>query len=188
MKRRGDVHGGRPFGARRRQAQPEIGRSDSRREFVPRDPWRSNQQRWCMPRWQAVESGTTRGGSVRRRAPADFPPCGAGRCRGHCRGDRSSRLQTPSCGSRSSGYFQKLLMRLARTTARSGTLARSHLGSPTRDSQWAHHARFICCPRSMSAATGQNFSRHSRTQRTEAPICFWPPRWRLRACPPRPKL
>ena len=34
--------GWRPFGARRITAKPEIGRSDSRREFALRDPWRLN--------------------------------------------------------------------------------------------------------------------------------------------------
>ena len=35
-----------------------------RREFVTRDPWRSNELQRCMPRWQAIESGTTRGGAT----------------------------------------------------------------------------------------------------------------------------
>ena len=44
-----------------------------RREFVPRDrrPW--NYHRGCMPRWQAFESRTTRGVSVRALAGARFP-------------------------------------------------------------------------------------------------------------------
>jgi hypothetical protein len=49
-----------------------------RREFVTRDPWRSNRQQRCMPRWQALGSGTTRGASGRVRAADDFPPCVAG--------------------------------------------------------------------------------------------------------------
>src|SRR5687767_12371562 len=32
-----------------------------------------------MPRWQPLESGTTRGGSDRVRGPDNFPPGGAGR-------------------------------------------------------------------------------------------------------------
>ena len=50
-----------------------------RREFALRDPWRANERCWCMPRWQAFDVGTTRGGSDRVRAAADFPPGGAGR-------------------------------------------------------------------------------------------------------------
>lgn len=36
-----------------------------RREFGLRDPRPSNHDCWCMPRWQAFEAGTTRGGSGR---------------------------------------------------------------------------------------------------------------------------
>ena len=37
-----------------------------------------NQQCRCMPRWQAVESRITGGGSDRARAEGAFPACGAG--------------------------------------------------------------------------------------------------------------
>ena len=59
---------------------PEIERSDSlgrrsraaakaaRRDFVTRDPCRSNQQCRCMPRWLSLELGTSRGGSLARRS------------------------------------------------------------------------------------------------------------------------
>jgi hypothetical protein len=49
-----------------------------RREFGPRDPQAPNQLRRCLPRWQAAESGTTRGGGGRIRAERAFPACGAG--------------------------------------------------------------------------------------------------------------
>ena len=37
-----------------------------------RDPLRRNEQCRCMPRWQAFEKGSTRGGSGRVRGKGDF--------------------------------------------------------------------------------------------------------------------
>jgi hypothetical protein len=67
-RRRGRALGRRPFGARRCTAKPEIGRSDSSprvRSARSLDLRKPDQHRRCMPRWQAVGSGTTRGGSGR---------------------------------------------------------------------------------------------------------------------------
>ena len=54
-------------------ADPRVRRCESngailRREFVPRDPCRTNQLRRCLPRWQTSELRTTRGGCDRARA------------------------------------------------------------------------------------------------------------------------
>ena len=60
-------------GARRRRRSWKSSGAIHRRDFVPRDPWRSSQPRRCMPRWRFMESGTSRGGCGRTRAGARFP-------------------------------------------------------------------------------------------------------------------
>ena len=69
----------RPFGARRSRRRRKSAAAIPRREFGLRDRWRASNRCRCMPRLQASEVGTTRGGSARVKAEAYFPPGGAGR-------------------------------------------------------------------------------------------------------------
>ena len=46
-----------------------------RREFVPRDPCRSNPQERCMPRWRARASSLLAAASAGLEREPDFPPC-----------------------------------------------------------------------------------------------------------------
>jgi hypothetical protein len=50
-----------PFEARRALRSWKATEGIHCREFVMRDPSRSNQRWRCMPRWRMLESGTTRG-------------------------------------------------------------------------------------------------------------------------------
>ena len=78
-----------------------------RREFVPRDPRSANQLRRCMPRWQVLGSGTTRGGRGRVRATSDFPTGGAGR-------RPRVGLRRFSCGPAKAGHYvrREIMVRL----------------------------------------------------------------------------
>ena len=66
------VPDGAPTCVARRHDRLKSSAAIHRREFVTRDPCRTNQQCRCMPRSQPIESGTTRGGSGRVRAKGDF--------------------------------------------------------------------------------------------------------------------
>ena len=66
------------------------------RDFVTRDPWPSSQQCRCRPRWQAIESGTSRGAAAGYEPERDFPACGDRRTAGHhARADPSRRTYPP---------------------------------------------------------------------------------------------